>query len=228
MVTTDRAPSTPSGAAGATTRIFLARHASPHNPDGVFYGHLPGFGLSEAGRAEATALGRLLAPEPIRRIYTSPLQRAQETAALAAAELPGQPSIEVREDLIETRMGIYIQGVRRPEVLIRRPLFLIHLLRPGRLSIDEPVAAMAERVERICVEAREVCRGEAALLVSHADPIKAVWNRALGRADWRLHGLRVPKASFLELMYEGDVLASITPHPRPATPKMIESLSVKR
>ena len=24
----------------ATTRIFLCRHASPHNPDGVFYGHL--------------------------------------------------------------------------------------------------------------------------------------------------------------------------------------------
>src|SRR5258708_33934182 len=188
MVTTDRAPSTPSGAAGATTRIFLARHASPHNPDGVFYGHLPGFGLSEAGRAEATALGRLLAPEPIRRIYTSPLQRAQETAALAAAELPGQPSIEVREDLIETRMGIYIQGVRRPEVLIRRPLFLIHLLRPGRLSIDEPVAAMAGRGRGKCGGGRAGAPGEAPAPGGHAAPRKGRPDRAGGAARPRARG----------------------------------------
>ena len=71
---------------------------------------------------------------------------------------------------------------------------------------------MARRVGRVCEEARAACRGQAALLVSHADPIKAFWNRYLGRADWRLHGLHLPKGAFLELTYEAEDLVDIRQH----------------
>jgi len=46
----------------------------------------------------------------------------------------------------------------------------------------------------------------------HADPIKAFWNVHLGRPDWRFHFLDLPKGGFLELLYDGDVLSSVTPH----------------
>lgn len=202
----------------ASTRILLCRHAEPENPRGVFYGHLPGFGLSAVGVRQALALGQALAGDGVRRVYTSPLQRARETANLAASRMSQLVSVEIREDLEEAHFGRYIQGIPRPQVVLRRPLWFLHLARPGFLAIDETVPAMADRVDRVCREALAACAGEAALLVSHADPIKAFWNRHLGQADWRFHLLKLPKAAFLELVYEGERLVSIQPHPPPVPP----------
>src|SRR5207244_4421081 len=101
------------------TRVFLARHAAPENPRGVFYGHLPGFGLGAEGRRQALGLGDHLRDLPVRRAYSSPLERAQETAALAITRLPREIPIEIREGLLEAEFGKYIEGVPRPQVLFR-------------------------------------------------------------------------------------------------------------
>jgi broad specificity phosphatase PhoE len=194
------------------TTIFLCRHASPENPGGVFYGHLPGFGLGEAGRRQALGLGSFLAAYPIRKIYSSPLERAMETAQLASSRLPGQVELEVREDLVEAEWGKYLQGVPQAQAVYRRPLLFFHAVVPGFLAMDETVPTMADRVGRVCDEALKACRGEAAAIVSHADPIKAFWNQHLGRAHWRFHFLELPKGGFVELTYRGDELARITPH----------------
>jgi len=196
----------------AKTRLFLARHAEPENPDGVFYGHLPGFGLSAGGRRQARALGKALAAAEVAAVFSSPLERARETATLAAKELPLGPKVELRDELLETGFGRYIQGIPRAQMLVRRPLFIVHLLRPGLLPGDESVDEMADRVGRTCAEALAAARGKAALLVSHADPIKAFWNRYLGRPGWRFHLLRLAKGSWLELDYEGERLLSAAYH----------------
>ena len=195
-----------------TTRVFLCRHAAPHNPTGVFYGHLPGFGLGKTGRRQALGLGDFLAAYPISQMYSSPLERSRETAELAASRLPRKVPIEIRDDLVEAEFGKYLQGVKRPEALFRRPLFIVHAVAPGALPLDETVAEMAERVGRVVDEAVEACEGKAAAIISHADPIKAFWNQALGRAAWRFHFLELPKGGFIELEYAGDDLAMITPH----------------
>ena len=196
----------------ASTRVFLCRHAHPDNPNNVFYGHLPGFGLSAAGIRQAHGLGDYLAGFPVRRVYTSPLQRARETATLAVSRLRSPVPIEVRDDLVEAHFGKYLQGCPQAQVVVRRPLWFLHMVRPGMLKGDEPVPEMADRIRRVIDEALEACRGDAAVLVSHADPIKAFWNVHLGQADWRFHFLDLPKGGFLELQYDGDVLSSITPH----------------
>jgi broad specificity phosphatase PhoE len=198
--------------AGTKTLIFLCRHAHPENPDGVMYGHLPGFGLSVLGRRQANALGAFLRDYPIRAFYVSPLQRAQETAEEAMSGMGHLVPLHTRDDLVEAEFGKYIEGVKRWQVPFRRPLFFFHAVSPGTLSFDEPVPAMAERVERVCREAVETASGEAAVLVSHADPIKAFWNRFLGQADWRFHLLELDKGGFLELEYEDARLATVTPH----------------
>ncbi|MFN2463809.1 MAG: histidine phosphatase family protein [Candidatus Dormibacteria bacterium] len=195
-----------------TTRVFLCRHAHPDNPKGVFYGHLPGFGLSALGTRQALGLGEHLSRFPVRRIYASPLQRAQETATLANSRLQSPVQIETREALIEAEFGKYLQGVPQRRAPLTRPLFWVHLVRPGRLAFDETVAAMAARVDGVVREALGACRGEAAALISHADPIKAFWNQYVGQADWRFHFLDLAKGGFLELVYEGDDLVVIHPH----------------
>jgi len=195
-----------------TTRIFLCRHAHPANPDRVFYGHLPGFGLSALGRRQALGLGQYLSGFPVRRIYASPLQRAQETATLANSRLSPQVPIETRDTLVEAAFGRYLQGTRQTRAALTKPLFWVHLVRPGLVSFDEPVPDLARRINSVCREALEACRGEAAVLVSHADPIKAAWNTHLGRADWRFHFLELAKGGFLELVYDGDQLVTIHAH----------------
>ena len=68
--------------------VHLVRHGQVHNPDGILYGRLPGFGLSELGRAMADRLGEHFADVPLTHLRCSPLQLAQETMATIAANHP--------------------------------------------------------------------------------------------------------------------------------------------
>ena len=68
-----------------TTTVHVMRHGEVHNPKGVLYGRLEGYGLSDRGRAQAEAVADALADHDIVLVVASPLQRAQETAAPIAA-----------------------------------------------------------------------------------------------------------------------------------------------
>jgi broad specificity phosphatase PhoE len=60
--------------------IHLIRHGEVHNPHQILYGRLPGFRLSEKGRKQADAAGRLLDRPPVDAIFASPMLRARQTA----------------------------------------------------------------------------------------------------------------------------------------------------
>ena len=85
-----------------TTCVSLVRHGEVDNPLGVYYGRLPGFGLSDGGRCQAHAAAVYLAqrattsmlpppesPQVPAAVYCSPLRRAHETARILADRLPG-------------------------------------------------------------------------------------------------------------------------------------------
>ena len=67
------------------TVVHLMRHGEVHNPDGILYGRLPGYLLSELGREMADTVARFLADHDVVRVVASPLERAQETAGPIAA-----------------------------------------------------------------------------------------------------------------------------------------------
>ena len=46
------------GEAAAKTVVHVMRHGEVHNPDGILYGRLLGYGLSERGRAMADRLAQ--------------------------------------------------------------------------------------------------------------------------------------------------------------------------
>ena len=99
------------------TTLYLVRHGEVHNPEGIIYGRLPGYGLSENGRRQLSAAAELLAAEgAIVALYSSPMQRAQESAAIIAARL-GLP-VQTAEQLLETSIGGY-QG--KPFSALPRP-----------------------------------------------------------------------------------------------------------
>ena len=52
------------------TTLYLIRHGEVHNPEGIIYGRLPGFGLSVRGRQQLTHAAEVLAGEgPLAALY---------------------------------------------------------------------------------------------------------------------------------------------------------------
>lgn len=76
------------------TVFHLVRHAEHDLLGRVLTGRMPGVPLNERGRAQAARLVRYFAGRVVAAVVSSPLQRAQETAAPIAAAL----GLEVTED----------------------------------------------------------------------------------------------------------------------------------
>src|SRR5436190_13950426 len=61
--------------------LLLIRHGeNEFVKTGKLPGHLPGIHLNEQGQKQAHALGEALKDVPLKAIYSSPLERAMETA----------------------------------------------------------------------------------------------------------------------------------------------------
>ncbi len=183
------------------TTCYLTRHCDVANPMGVIYGHLPNFGLSSKGQDQGRALGRYLARFPIAAIYTSPLQRARETAALLVSELtPPIPVLE-RVGLIEAEFGRYLQGTRHQDIIWRKPRWWVHMVWPGLLEGDESMGEMHDRVARVIAEGLHDHPGGTFVCISHGDPIQAFWATEDRRPPWALHRLQCAKGGVLRLRY---------------------------
>lgn len=190
------------------TRIYLVRHCEVENPRGLLYGHLDNFPLSTRGVAQAEALGRRLAGSGVARIAASPLERAQETAAIIARHIPGS-EVVTTNDLVEAEFGRYLQGIPLKQIPWRRPLWWVHMLLPGVLPNDETVTAMAARVERSLRQILADFPGRGGICVSHGDPIQAFWLRHKRRPVWALHRLQCAKGGMLVLDYAGQRLDKV-------------------
>jgi broad specificity phosphatase PhoE len=192
------------------TRAYLVRHADVENPRGVLYGHLPGFPLSQRGRAQAVEIGRRLHDRGVGRIVHSPLERAVETARLICEQLPEPVPLISEPALLEAEFGLYLQGVPFRQIPFRRPLWLVHRARRGLLPGDETMDQLGGRVVDLLLRVVREHRDDASVLVSHADPIQAAWVLMDGRPRTERELLRkaVDKAGFLEVDVEsGRVLA---------------------
>ena len=55
------------------TTVHLLRHGEVHNPDGILYGRLPGFRLSEDGLQMARDAAKALAGRDVSEVVASPL-----------------------------------------------------------------------------------------------------------------------------------------------------------
>jgi broad specificity phosphatase PhoE len=189
------------------TTIYLVRHCEVENPDGIMYGFLPNFGLSARGKLQAQALGRFFSDKPVAQLFASPLQRAQETAGAIVTGHPGL-RVETTNELIESKLSRYLQGVRPRNVPFQRPLWFIHKLLPGRLRTDEGIYAMAARVRAPVMRILRDHPGDGGICVSHGDPIQAFWNIASGK--YRFWELKCKKGGLLVLTYHDTTLSDVS------------------
>ena len=131
-------------APAVTTTVHMIRHGEVFNPDKVLYGRLPGYHLSERGRAQAQAAADSLARNDIVYVVASPLERAQETAA-PIAEHHGL-SIDTDDDLIESWNQFEGQKVAPGDGALRDPRNWSRLRNPIKPSWGEPYTEIAPRM----------------------------------------------------------------------------------
>jgi broad specificity phosphatase PhoE len=168
--------------AGTTAIVHLVRHGEVENPEGVLYGRLPGFRLSEAGRLMAKAAADYLAGRDVKVLRSSPLQRALETAEPIAAEFG--LGVEEDERLIEP--WNHFEGMRFGvgDGALRQPRHWIYLRNPFRPSWGEPYREVAGRVLAAVKDAALAADGHEAVCVSHQLPIWVTRRLVEGRPMW--------------------------------------------
>ena len=190
----------------ASTRIFLIRHADVENPRRLLYGHLDGFQLSALGRAQALAVGDRLRSADLKRIISSPLARAVETAELINSRLAAPAILEVDPELREAEFSRYLQGLPYWQIPLRRPLWFVHKTRRGLLPGDEAIEQLGGRVLDVMKRMARDHSGETMAIVSHADPLQAAWVVLDGRAhnERELYRKAVDRAGALQVDLEGD------------------------
>lgn len=151
------------------TVVHLVRHGEVHNPTGILYGRLPGYSLSERGRAMAQALADWATTRDVAALHVSPLQRAQETAAPIAQRLGME--IVTDDRLIEADNIFEGKKFGVGDGALRNPAAWRHLWNPFRPSWGEPYVEQVARMQAAVEAARKTAEGAEAICVSHQLPI---------------------------------------------------------
>ena len=194
-----------------TTTVHLLRHGEVHNPEGVLYGRLPGYYLSELGvaMAERVAAYLLEGGHDVAHVVASPMERAQATAEAVAAAF--ELEVVVDERLIEA--GNHFQGLTFGvgDGSLHHPGHWWVMRNPFRPSWGEPYAEQAARMLAAAGDARVKAEGREAVLVSHQLPVWVARQAAEGRRLWHDPRRReCTLASLTSLHYDGEKIARVT------------------
>jgi broad specificity phosphatase PhoE len=191
------------------TVVHLLRHGEVYNPGKILYGRLPGFRLSDAGEAMAEKAAAWFTDKDVTLLVSSPLERAQQTAAPIAAALSLPVTIDDR--LIEAGNAFEGLKVGVGDGALRMPRHWWKLRNPFRPSWGEPYVEIAARMLAAVEAARDTARGHEAVLVSHQLPIWTLRLHLQGRRY--VHDPRRRQcglASVTSVTYDGDRMTGIS------------------
>jgi probable phosphomutase (TIGR03848 family) len=159
-------------------RLLLLRHGTTDHTGKRLSGWTPGIHLSSQGLEEARALAERLAPVEIHAVYSSPLERCQETAAVVADRRGLK--VSTAEDFGEVRYGDWT-GKELGE-LAKTDLWRTVQFHPSgaRFPEGESIHEMQTRAVGACERLRAAHPDQTVAVCSHADVIKAVAAHYLG------------------------------------------------
>jgi broad specificity phosphatase PhoE len=195
-----------------TTAVHLLRHGEVENPDRIIYGRLPGYHLSANGRAMAEAAEGFFADRGVVALFSSPLERALETARPVAERL-GLPVV-VDERLIEP--WNHFEGLRFGvgDGSLRRPAHWPYLVNPFRPSWGEPYRHIVARMLDVMAVARAAAvaaGGTEAVCVSHQLPIWVTRRHVERRHLWHNPAVReCALGSVTSFSYSGDRIVGVS------------------
>lgn len=142
--------------------IFLVRHGQTDFIGKILCGNLPGIHLNEEGRSQAQKAANYLGKQHISAIYSSPMERARETASALAQPL-GKELI-TQEFLREVNFGDF-QG-KDSEYLLAHPVW--------QKFIEKPSETEFPNGESVLKSLKRVDDGLISLARTHKDDDKVV------------------------------------------------------
>jgi probable phosphoglycerate mutase len=159
--------------------FLLVRHGLTPTTGKILPGRAAGLHLADSGQAQAVAAAdRVAALSRVDAVYSSPLERARETAAPIAKALGSK--VQIDKGLLECDFGDWTGAelkklMKLPEwnTVLRAPSTFRF---PNGESFTEMQARMVSALDRL----RAAHNGGVVVCVSHADPIKAAVAHAMG------------------------------------------------
>ena len=199
-------------------RIILVRHAVTSETGRKLSGRIAGISLSPEGVAAAEKVARNIArstaASQVSAVYSSPIQRCRETAAILASEYGRKP--RVRAGLVEVEYGKW-SG---------RTLKSLYRLKAWRALMADPVGfrfpegETLEEVRRRAVDAvlrlGERHGDETILACSHGDVIRSLVAHSITGDVSRIHRLAVAPLgiTIIDVAKDGDMRAAVINAPR--------------
>ncbi len=190
------------------TVLLLIRHATnDYVTQGRLAGWTPGIHINARGQREADALAKHLNDVPIAAIYSSPLERAIDTAlAIAICQ---KLEVQLREELGEFRIGEWtgktikeLEGTETWKKLQSSPA---GLKLPGGESIDQVQERMVSAINAI-VKGHP---NQVVAVVSHADPLKAAIAYYMGMDLNNFQRIIINPASVTVFFFDEQLRAAI-------------------
>lgn len=195
--------------------VIGVRHGEVHNPEGVIYAGLPGYGLSEEGRRQARAVGDVLKDLPVAALYASPLDRGIETATLISETIGVDIIPDIR--LHEWRYWQQWAGMTWEDLRTKgRDAWDAYQSDPGAVTQGESLAELADRMESWLSDVRAGHEDGVVVGVTHLEPLRAVLLRMLERPARDLFDLAIGLGQSVRLL----------PDPDP-TPLYVDSLRAR-
>lgn len=184
------------------TLVLLVRHGRTPTTGQVLPGRAPGLHLADEGQAQAERAGERIAAlgaKRVQAVYSSPMERARETAVPIARALGLR--VRANRGLLEADFGSWTG--RKLGELAKLPEWQQVQRYPSgfRFPGGESFSQMQERA---CDTIRTLVArhpGEAVVAVSHADPIKAVVAEAMGTHLDLFQRIVVGPCSISAIMY---------------------------
>ena len=152
------------------TTFYLIRHGEKDSDEALMVGRLPGVHLTAKGRRQAQAVARHLRGVHLDRIFSSPMERALETAGpLARAK---RRKIEASPAFHEIDLGQWTGKTVRQLASVRSWRNFRRF--PGGTAIPggETLAEAQARVVSEMIRLREKYPAAAIAIATHEDPIR--------------------------------------------------------
>ena len=197
------------------TLFYLVRHGEHGLQGRIVAGRMNGIGLSPKGRVEAEAVAERLAREKIDAVYSSPLDRTRETAAILADRL-ALPAV-LRDDLIELDFGEWT-GLTFDQVRDDRRWLPWQSCRSiASIPGGESWRQVQDRVVAALFDLRRLHPAGGVVVVTHGDVIRAALLFALGMPLDLYNRIEVATASISSVRIDDAQIRVSAINERPAS-----------
>jgi len=193
-----------------TTKVVIIRHGqSTYNIEHIIQGRCDKSVLTEKGRADAEKVGTVLRQLDIAKLYTSPLQRAKETAEIIHRSFQVTPPLEVSELLQEVDLPLW-EEMKKDEVATQfAEDYHCWKTRPHEfyMSVGErkhyPVLSLYEQAKTFWQEVIAKHEGETIALVAHNGINRCLISSAIGIQPSRYHTIQQSNCCVNVLNFKG-------------------------